>query len=135
VLATLHASNTYQSMERLVSIFSGEKQQQLLMMLSMNLIGMLAQRLVPKVDGGRAVATELLVASSRVKDLIRANQISDIGEVLRRGEQEGVYSFDQNLYELYAQGLISEENALGFADNRGELKMRMKGFQGSLKQV
>jgi len=136
VFATLHASNTFQSLERLVSIFTAEKEQQLLMMLAMNLKGILAQRLIPLKSGeGRVVATELLVVNSHIKELIRANQISEIVAILRRGDQEGMHSFDQNIYAIYEQGLISENHALGFSDNQGEIKMRMKGFAGAIKQV
>jgi twitching motility protein PilU len=136
VFATLHASNTYQSLERLISMFTADKEKQLLMVLSMNLIGLLAQRLIPRKGGeGRVVATEMLNISAHIKELIRANKIGEIKDVLRRGGQDGIYSFDQKIFELYDNGLIEVDDALTFADNPDEIKMRMKGFTGALRQV
>jgi twitching motility protein PilU len=136
VFATLHASNTYQSLERLLSMFTADKEKQLLMVLSMNLIGLLAQRLIPRKGGkDRVVATEMLQVTAHVRELIGANKISDIKDVLRRGGQDGIYSFDQKIFELYENGEIEADDALTFADNPDEIKMRMKGFTGALRQV
>lgn len=136
VFATIHASNTYQSLERLIAIFTPEREKQLLMMLSMNLVGILSQRLIPRLDGeGRVAATELLIVTARVKELIHANLLSDMREVLRRSAEDGGHSFDQSIFELYQQGLISKVSALDFSDSPGEIKMQMQGFQGAIKQV
>ncbi len=136
VLATLHASNTYQSLERLVSLFTADREKQLLFVLSLNLKAIISQRLIPRTDGaGRVAATELLLNIPRVKDLIRLNQIGEIKDVLRRGEEEGIHSFDQSVSALFEQGIISEQDALLFADSQGEMRMKMKGFNGVLHHV
>jgi twitching motility protein PilU len=136
VLATLHSSNTYQSLERLIALFPTEQEKQLLLMLAMNLQGIVAQRLLPSSDGkSRVVATELMKSTPQIKDLIKINQISDINPVLRRGEQNGLYTFDQNIFKLYSEGKITKDIALKYSDNPGEITMQFSGFQGTLTQV
>jgi len=136
VLATLHASNTYQSLERLISMFTAEREKQLLFILSLNLRAILSQRLIPvKDDTGRVVATELLLNTPRVKDLIRDNKFSEIKEILKSGAEDGVHSFDQSIGTLYEKGVISEENALLFVDSQSEFRMKLKGFKGILRQT
>ncbi|HNT29515.1 MAG TPA: PilT/PilU family type 4a pilus ATPase [bacterium] len=136
VFATLHASNTYQTLERLTTLFPGEQEKSLLLTLSLNLRAILSQRLIPTKDhAGRMVATELLLNTPRVKELIRENAIPEIKEYIRNSTDEGMHTFDQSIYRLFEQGIISDADALLFAESDAELKMRMKGFKGVLKQL
>lgn len=136
VLATLHATNAYQSLERVISLFPGDKMSQMLMSLSVNLLAIMSQRLIPTKDGkGRAAATELLINTPRIKELIDDNNISEIKEMLRgSGDMEGMHSFDHCIFHLYESGQITQEKALEYAESESDMTMRMKGF-GGIQQV
>ena len=126
-LATLHANSANQAIDRILNFFPRERHSQLLMDLSMNLRGMVSQRLVPLVTGkGRAAAVEVMINTPYVADLIFKNEIKDIKDAMKKGEQYGMQTFDQALFKLYEQGQISFENALRFADSENDLRLQIK---------
>ena len=131
VLCTLHANNANQAMDRIINFFPEERRSQLLMDLSLNLKGVVAQQLVPTPDGkARRVAMEILLGTPLVQDYIRDGEIHKLKEVMKESVQMGMKTFDQSLFELYQAGEISYEDALRFADSSNEVRLRIKLAQG-----
>jgi twitching motility protein PilU len=127
VLSTLHANSTNQALDRAINLFPAERREQLLMDLSLNLRGLVSQRLVARESGaGRIAATEILLHSPLVQDLIFKGEVVRIKEVMARSNRLGMKTFDQSLFELYEQGHISYEEALRSADSKNELRLRVK---------
>lgn len=140
-MATLHANNANQAIERVVNFFPNEMHHQILLNLSLNLRGIISQRLVKKKDGGRAAALEILLNQGYIKELIGKGDVKELKKVMEDSVQAGMQTFDQALLKLFLDGQISEETALGEADNVGDLKLKMKtanvgdGKGGGLKSV
>ena len=130
-LATLHANNSSQVFERIVHMFPQEKRDLLCLALSQNVKAVISQVLVPTVDGGRTVAVEMLIATARVRDLIRRGDFAELVDVMEKDTTDGMRTMDQSLYELYRNERISEETALAFADSSSNmrLQMRLAGMQ------
>lgn len=127
VLSTLHANNANQALDRILNFFPEERREQVLMDLSLNLKGVLAQQLIPKPDGkGRRAAVEVLLNTPLVSDLILKGEIHKLKELMKRSREHGMITFDQALYELFLQGEISEESALNFADSENEVRLMIK---------
>jgi twitching motility protein PilU len=127
VLSTLHANSANQALDRAINLFPSERREQLLMDLSLNLRGLVAQRLVARESGeGRVAATEILLHSPLVQDLIFKGEVVRIKEIMARSNRLGMNTFDQSLFELYEQGHISYEEALRSADSKNELRLRVK---------
>ena len=125
--ATLHANSSNQALDRIINFFPEERRQQLLMDLSFNLKGMIAQRLVPKKDSdGRAVAVEIMLNSPYISDLIFKNQVHEIKEAMKRSRELGMQTFDQALFDLYEADEISYEDALRNADSVNDLRLAIK---------
>ncbi len=127
-LATLHTNNTYQSIERIVNLFPEEYHSQIRLNLSMNLRGIISQRLIPcaKEGMGMTAAIEVMLNQGFVKELIHMGDISKIKEVMEQNNQMGMCTFDQSLLHLYKEGLITEETALSQADQAGDLKIKIQ---------
>jgi twitching motility protein PilU len=125
-LATLHANSASQVFERIVHMFPSEKRELLRYSLAQNIRAVISQVLVPTVDGSRTVAVELLVATSRVKDLIRRGDFEDLSNVMEKDTNYGMCTRDQSLYMLYADGRITEETALAFADSQSNVRLQMR---------
>ena len=131
VLATLHANNANQAMDRILNFFPEDRRNQLLMDLSLNLKGVVAQQLVPTVDGkGRRVAIEVLLGTPLIQDYIRNGEIHKLKEVMKDSTQMGMRTFDQSLFELYQAGVINYDDALRYADSQNEVRLRIKLAQG-----
>jgi twitching motility protein PilU len=127
VLATLHANSANQALDRIVNFFPEERREQLLMDLSLNLRALVSQRLVPRTSGrGRIAATEILLHSPLIADLIFKGEVARIKEVMARSTRIGMQTFDQCLFDLYEGGFISYEEALRNADSKNELRLRVK---------
>lgn len=127
VLTTLHANNANQALDRILHFFPAERHAQLWMDLSLNLRAMLAQQLVPTLDGrGRRAAVEILINTPLVSDLIRKGEVHKLKELMARSNEQGMQTFDQSLYKLYCQGLISYEEALAHADSKNDLRLLIK---------
>jgi twitching motility protein PilU len=125
-LGTLHSTNANQSFERILNFFPADRHNQILMHLSLNLRGIVAQRLIPAPDGKRVPAIEVLVDTPRIKDLIKRGEIDTVKEAMEQGAQEGCQSFDQALFKLYKDGKITAEQALMNADSANNLRLKIK---------
>jgi len=126
-LATLHANNTYQAIDRIVNFFPEQRRPQLLMDLSLNIRAMVSQRLLPFKDSkGRIPAVEIMLNSPLISDLIFKGNIPEIREVMKRSREEGMQTFDQALFDLYEAELITYENALRNADSLNDLRLQIK---------
>ena len=130
-LCTLHANNANQAMDRILHFFPEDHRSQLLMDLSLNLKGVVAQMLIPTPDGkARRVAVEVLLGTPLVQDYIRQGEIHKLKEVMKESTLLGMKTFDQSLVELYQAGEISYEDALRHADSSNEVRLRIKLSQG-----
>ncbi|WP_374510368.1 PilT/PilU family type 4a pilus ATPase [Niveibacterium sp.] len=126
-LATLHANSANQAIDRIINFFPEDRRHQLLMDLSLNLRGMVSQRLIPMKDRkGRVPAVEILLNSPLISDLIFKGEIAEIKDLMKRSRELGMQTFDQSLFELYEQGLITYEDALRNADSINDLRLQIK---------
>lgn len=126
-LATLHANNANQALDRIINFFPADRHTQVWMDLSLNLRGMVAQQLVPTMDGkGRKAVIETLINTPFVSDLIRKGDVYALKEVMTKSTQQGMQTFDQALYNLYSDGDISYESALASADSANDLRLMIK---------
>jgi len=126
-LATLHANNANQAMDRIINFFPEDRRNQLLMDLSLNMKGFVAQQLIPTPDGqGRVVAVEVLINSPLMADLIRKGEIHQMKPLMAKSNQQGMKTFDQALFELYRNGDITYEDAINHADSANELRLMIK---------
>jgi twitching motility protein PilU len=126
-LATLHANNANQAMDRIINFFPEDRRNQLLMDLSLNLKALVAQQLIPAPDGqSRVVAVEILINSPLVSDIIRKGDIHSLKEIMSKSRQNGMQTFDQALYDLYKAGKITYEDAINHADSTNELRLMIK---------
>jgi len=131
VLCTLHANNANQAMDRIIHFFTEDRRPQLLMDLSLNLKGVVAQQLIPTPDGkGRRVAMEVLLGTPLVQDYLRDGEIHKLKEIMKESTNLGMRTFDQSLFELYQSGEISYEDALRHADSQNEVRLKIKLSQG-----
>jgi twitching motility protein PilU len=126
-LATLHANSANQALDRIINLFPEERRQQLLMDLSLNIKGIISQRLIKKPDGkGRVAALEILLNSPLIADLIFKGEVAQIKEIMSKSNQLGMQTFDQALFNHYEEGNISYEEAIRNADSQNELRLRIK---------
>ncbi|RLA45746.1 MAG: type IV pili twitching motility protein PilT [Gammaproteobacteria bacterium] len=130
-LSTLHANNSNQALDRIINFFPEDRHKQLFLDLSLNLRGIVSQRLVPTIDNKRAAAIEVLLGSPRVKDLIKKGSVEELKEVMKKSQNEGMKTFDTALYELYKEGKISLENALQNADSKNDLRLQIRLKEGT----
>ena len=136
VLCTLHANNANQAMDRMINFFPEDRRSQLLMDLSLNLKGIVAQQLIPTPDGkARRAALEVLLGTPLVQDYIRDGEIHKLKDVMKESTQLGMKTFDQSLFDLYQAGEISYEDALRHADSQNEVRLRIKLAQGGNAQT
>ncbi|WP_240485367.1 PilT/PilU family type 4a pilus ATPase [Acidovorax temperans] len=125
-LSTLHANNANQAMERVINFFPEEAHRQLLVDLSLNLAGVVSQRLIPGLHEKLVPAVEVMLNSSYISDLIAKGEFSGIKEAMARSNEIGMCTFDQALYQLYTEDRISLDEALHNADSRTDLALRIR---------
>ena len=126
-LATLHANNSNQAMDRIINFFPEDRRNQLLLDLSLNMKSIVAQQLIPKPDGsGRVLCAEILINTPLMADLIRKGDIHEMKGLMSRSRQNGMLTFDQALYDLYKEGEITYEDAINHADSANELRLMIK---------
>ncbi len=125
-MATLHANNSNQALDRIINFFPEERHQQLRMDLSLNLRAFISQRLVPKKGGGRCAAIEILLNSPLVADLILKGETNQVKEAMAKSIELGMQTFDQALFILCEAGRITREDALRNADSINELRLKFK---------
>ncbi|AOU96831.1 type IV pili twitching motility protein PilT [Acidihalobacter yilgarnensis] len=133
-LSTLHAINANQALERVINFFPAEAKQQILMDLSLNLRGIVSQRLVATKASSRIPAVEVLVNTSYAGELIQKGDFRALKDVMEKGVTSGMQTFDQSLYELYRSGKITLKDAMDHADSRGDLEWRVN-FGGGMKAL
>ena len=126
-LATLHANNANQAIDRVINFFPEERRQQVLMDLSLNLRGIVSQRLLPDQSGtGRVVAVEVMLNSPLIGDMIFKGEVAAIREIIKRSREQGMQTFDQALFDLYEQNRITLADALRYADSVNDLRLSIK---------
>ena len=126
-LATLHANNANQALDRIINFFPADRQQQVWMDLSLNLRAIVAQQLVPTPDGkGRRAVIEVMLNTPLAADLIRKGEVHELKALMKRSTELGMQTFDQSLYQLYSQGEITYEDALSHADSANDLRLLIK---------
>ena len=127
VLATLHANNANQALDRIIHFFESDRHNQLYMDLSLNLKGLVAQQLIPTPDGkSRRACIEVLINTPLVSDYIRKGEIHEIKNVMKRSRELGMQTFDQALYDLYLSGEITYDDAIKHADAPNDLRLMIK---------
>jgi len=127
VLATLHTPDAPQTIERIIDVFPPHQQQQVKLQLSSSLQGVVAQRLLPKANGeGRVLATEIMVATSGIRNLIREHAIEQIPTAIQTGSSYGMQTMDKCLQRFYQDGTISYETALMNVNDIEEFKQLLK---------
>ena len=126
-MATLHANSSNQALDRIINFFPEERRAQLLMDLSLNLRGLVSQRLVPRENSkGRVAAVEILLSTPLIADLIFKGEVTELKEIMKKSRNLGMQTFDQSLFDLYESAVISYEDALRFADSVNDLRLQIK---------
>ena len=125
-LATLHANNANQALERVISFFPEDGRAGLLLGMSMNLVSIISQRLITGKQSKRVAATEVLINTTYIAELIQKQKMGDIKEIMADNNDIGMGTFDQSLFRLYANGKIDEDNALANADSRNDLSLKIR---------
>ena len=126
-MATLHANNANQTIDRIINFFPEERRPQLLTDLSLNLKAVISQRLVRKKNGdGRVAAIEILLNSPLISDMVRKGYVHEIKGIMQRSNEIGMKTFDQALFDLHEEELITYNEALRNADSMNELRLRIK---------
>ena len=126
-MATLHANNANQALDRIINFFPEERKQQLLMDLSANLRSIVSQRLLRKREStGRVAAIEIMLNSPLIKDLILKGELHEIKGIMTKSRELGMQTFDQALFDLYEDDSITFEDAIRNADSQNELRLRIK---------
>lgn len=133
-IATLHANNANQAIDRIMHLVPKEMHQKLLFDLSLNLRGIVAQQLIPTADGhGRLAAIEVLLNSPLIADLIARGEMGEIKAVMTKSRELGMQTFDQALYDLYQRGQITYADAIHHADSPNDLRLMIKLRSGDTK--
>ena len=126
-LSTLHANSTNQALDRVINFFPEERRPQLLMDLSLNMKGIISQRLIPKADGtGRVAAIEVMLNTPLMADLIYKGHVHEMKELMHKSTEYGMQTFDQALFTLFENDEITYEDALRNADSINDLRLRIK---------
>lgn len=128
VISSLHTNDAAQTIDRIIDTFQGDQQQQIRTQLSSTLIGIISQRLIPRISGGLIPAVEVLIANPAVRNLIRENRIHEIGLVVETSYDAGMISLNRSLMDLVRKGEISMENAISYSPNPEELQAITKGY-------
>ena len=130
-MATLHANNANQALERILHLVPKEQREQFLLDLSLNLKGVIAQQLLRDKNGkGRHGVFEVLLNSPRIADLIRRGELHELKATMARSQEVGMQTFDQALYQLVVDDKISEQDALHSADSANDLRLMLKTKRG-----
>ena len=126
-IATLHANNANQAIDRIMHLVPADQHGKLLFDLALNLRGIIAQQLVPTLDGhSRVAAIEILLNSPYVSELIKKGDVGSIKEVMEKSNELGMQTFDQALFNHYQQGMITYADALHHADSPNDLRLMIK---------
>jgi twitching motility protein PilU len=124
-IATLHANNAPETLDRIINMYSSEQHAQVFMDLAHYIRAIVSQRLVRSKEGGRAAAVELMINTAHISELILKGDISSVKEAFKQTNEPGMQDFDRALLELYSKGVISMEEALANADSRADLEAKI----------
>jgi len=122
VFSTLHTNDAAQTPDRMIDVFPEHKQQQVRLQLANSLSAIISQRLLPKINGGRVAAIEVLIANTAVKNLIREGKTHQLNSVLETSAAEGMVSLDKVLADLVSKGNVSLDDALPFVKDQQNFK-------------
>jgi twitching motility protein PilU len=126
-MATLHANSANQALDRIINFFPEERRAQLLMDLSLNLKGLVSQRLLPRQEGkGRVAAVEIMLNTPLISELIFKGEVTEIKEIMKRSRELGMQTFDQSLFDLFENRMVTYEDALRNADSVNDLRLQIK---------
>jgi len=125
-IATLHANNSNQAVERILNFFPEEKHQQILRNLSSNLRAVLSQRLMPNLSGTHSLAIEIMLNQGLIRQLIMDGQVRELKEYIAKGSDQGMQTFDQHLLRMCEDGIISEATAIAEADTPSNLRLALQ---------
>ena len=126
-LATMHANSANQALDRIINFFPEERREQLLLDLSLNLRGMISQRLLPRQGvKGRAAALEVMLNTPLISDLIAKGNVVEIKEIMKKSRELGMQTFDQALFNLFEENAVTYEDALRNADSVNDLRLHIK---------
>jgi twitching motility protein PilT len=127
VLATLHTSNASRTLDRLLDVFPSDQQEQIRVMVSESLRGVISHQLIPKKDGtGRVLALEILTNTPAVANVIREAKTYMLPGIIQTGKKQGMRLMDDTLIDLYDRGLISAEEAYARADQKQAMRRYLK---------
>ncbi len=127
---TIHASNASQAVERIINLFPEERHEQVLMDLALNLVCIIGQRLVIKKGGkGRRAIVDLLINTPAMQDYVFKGQFMEMRGLMEKAEQDGMQTFDQDLFELYCEEIIDYDEALRQAESVNDLRLRIKLYE------
>ena len=135
-MCTLHANSANQALDRIINFFPEERRVQLLMDLSLNLKGMISQRLIPKQDSkGRVAVVEVMLNTPLISDLIFKGDVSEIKEIMKKSRNLGMQTFDQALFDAFENNVITYEDALRNSDSVNDLRLQIKLSSKRAKSV
>ena len=126
IFATLHTNDSSQTVDRIIDVFPAHKKNQIRSQLASVLLGVISQRLIPRISGGRVPAIEIMIKNNAIENLIRENKTYQIDTVIETSLKEGMVSLDKSLADLLHKGLITLDDALTYAKNRDYLRMLIK---------
>ena len=129
VFSTLHTNSASQTIDRIIDSFPADQQSQVISQLASTLVGIISERLVPRIEGGRAPACEIMLVNSAIRNLIRERKVFQIDLVIETGMQEGMMSLNRSLSNLVRKKEISLENAELYSLNPGELRILLERSQ------
>lgn len=125
VMSTLHTNDAAQTIDRIIDVFPPHQQNQVRVQLASTLLGIVSQRLVPRIGGGRIPAVEILKANGAVRNMIREGKTHQINSIIQTGGEEGMIPLNRSLVELVNDGFIEEEYALFYSNNEADLKNQL----------
>jgi twitching motility protein PilT len=123
ILGTLHTNDSSQTIDRIIDVFPAHQQNQIRLQLSNVLLGVVSQRLIPQIGGGRVPAVEIMFKNHAVENLIRENKAYQIDNVIETSLKEGMISLDKSLMDLVQRGLVTAEDASIYAKNKDYFQM------------
>jgi len=130
-IATIHANNASQTVERVLNFFPEERHTQILLNLSLNLRATLSQRLIPTIGGSRTLALEIMLNHGLIRQHIEQGKVRQLREMIEKGASDGMQTFDQNLFELYQRRIITEEIAIAESDSAANLRLMIQNKKAS----
>ncbi len=131
-LSTLHANNANQAFARILSFFPQDRHERCLLELALNVRAIISQRLIPCIKGGLVPAVEVLLDSPLISELIKRGELREIKDVMRKSDHMGMQTFDQALYNLIKEGLITKEDALMNADSANDLRLMIESDENAM---